>query len=99
MDSIPGHVVADEAEASDARVILHDAAEGGLRVLRHAVRLVEDDDFIWRSWVIPVSRMFKVKKPDRVVGRNGSARVMVGGDGELRKAFDLVAHDRDPALI
>lgn len=47
----PSNVVADEAEASDARVVLHDPSEGGLGILGHAVGLVEDDDLEGRSRV------------------------------------------------
>ncbi|KAI3477930.1 hypothetical protein L1887_60159 [Cichorium endivia] len=43
------HIVAHEAEARDAAVLLHDATQRTLRILRHAVRLVEDDDLERRA--------------------------------------------------
>lgn len=46
---LPGDVVADEAEPRDAAVLLHDTTQSTLRVLRHAVCFVEDDDLVRRA--------------------------------------------------
>lgn len=47
----PSDIIAYEAEPRYPRVRFHDASEGTLRVLRHRVRLIEDDDFVWWTWV------------------------------------------------
>lgn len=40
LTSVPGHIVANEAEASDFRMRLHDAPKGGLSILGHAVGFI-----------------------------------------------------------
>lgn len=49
--SVPRNVVADKTETRYARVVFHDAAQGGLRVLGHRVCLVEDNNLERWTWV------------------------------------------------
>ena len=47
--SIPGNIVAYETEPRYSRVILHNAAQRSLCILRHRVGLVKDNNLVWRA--------------------------------------------------
>ena len=56
LKALPGHIVANEAEASDFGVGFHDSTKGTLGILSHGICFVENDNFVWRTWVRPSIR-------------------------------------------
>jgi hypothetical protein len=48
----PRNVVAHQTEPRYPRVVFHDSPQGCLRILRHAIRFVQDDDLVRRTWVL-----------------------------------------------
>ena len=59
-------IVAHETEARDARISLHDSAQGRLGVLRHGVGFVEDDEFVrWTGVRFAVSTLMSTQSDEK----------------------------------
>lgn len=60
MESSPSNVVANETEPCVLGVLLHDSPKSTLRVLRHRVCFIENDDFVRWAWICLAVRCYRL---------------------------------------